>query len=205
MVHLFWPRCKTEGTIQTQDGELNMSGLGMFAHANQAIKPNLAAVAWNFAQIQTPTYTAVMMEFTTPHSYGSTVVNVGGIVTDDKIIAAGGRHSAQHTISTVDAETGWPEPTSINFTWKFKTENGQDITAELAGPLGQRLDRVNVMEQVPKFLRNIIYNIARTSPYIYQFGPKLPLKITFPDKQVEEVGTVFMEATFISGERNAVA
>lgn len=113
-----------------------------------------------------------MMEYTTPPSYSSTVVNVGGVATDDKILFAGSSNSARHTTIKGDPENSWPEPSAASYQWKGKTEDGKDAEANLSGDLGQRLDRVDVMAEVPKFVKQIVAGAAGTKPYIYQVcGP----------------------------------
>jgi len=43
MMHRFWPRCQVEGSfISPKEGELSMKGRGIFIHALQGIRPNLA-------------------------------------------------------------------------------------------------------------------------------------------------------------------
>jgi hypothetical protein len=126
------------------------------------------AARWNFVNFQTPSYSAVMMEYTTPPSYGSTVVNVGGIVKDDEIIYAGATNSATHTASANDADSNWPAPTSIKWVWEGKSKDEKDVRAELEGPLGDRLDRIDVMAEVPGFIKTIAGSVAGTRPYIFQ-------------------------------------
>ena len=108
------------------------------------------------------------MEYTTPPSYGSTVVNVGGITKDGEIICAGSSNSAMHTEVKGDPENDWPEPSAVKFNWTGKTKDGKDVTAEVSGSLGERLDRVDIMAEVPGFVKNIIAAAAGTKPYIYQ-------------------------------------
>jgi hypothetical protein len=109
-----------------------------------------------------------MMEYTTPPSYGSTVVNVGGIVKDGEIVYAGSTNTATHTESAQDPESDWPEPKSIKWAWEGKTQDGKDVQAELHGPLGNRLDRIDVMAEVPGFIKTIAGSVAGTRPYIFQ-------------------------------------
>lgn len=160
-----------------------------------------------------------MMDYTTPPSYGSTVVNVGGIVRDGEILCAGSTNSAEHTEVKGDPENDWPEPGAIKLTWRGQTKAGQSVTAELSGSLGQRLDRVDVMAEVPRFVKNIVGNVAGTKPYIYQvrihsllgfviqdtyswnqYCPRkrLSLKVNIDGVETIEEGTLFSEATFIS-------
>jgi hypothetical protein len=77
------------------------------------------------------------MEFTTPQSYASTVVRVGGIATEGKILMAGtsGFH-VKHTETKQDSENEWPEPSAIDCHWEGKTEDGKDITADLSCRIG---------------------------------------------------------------------
>lgn len=168
MRHCFWPRCHVEGSIITRDGELDFKGGGLFIHALQGMKPHHAAAKWNFANFQSPTYSAVMMEFTTPPSYGSTVVNVGGIATDGKVICAGAANSAQHTETKIDPDTEWPEPIAASFIWHAKSVDGKTVKAEVAGALDPRLDKIDVMEKVPGFVKTLVGGVVGTKPYIYQ-------------------------------------
>ncbi|MCJ1230725.1 putative cell survival pathways protein [Toensbergia leucococca] len=200
MRHAFWPRCAVQGTIITKVGELDFKGRALFIHALQGMKPHHAAAKWTFVDFQSPTYSAVMMEYTTPPSYGSTIVNVGGLATDGQIICAGSDNSAQHTEIKDDLETEWPEPGAIKCLWSGKDKEGKPVKAELIGSLGTRLDRVDVMAEVPGFVKKIIGGVAGTKPYIYQYSPqqKLALKINIDGKETVEEGILFSEATFIS-------
>lgn len=109
-----------------------------------------------------------MMEYVTPPSYGSTLVNVGGIVQDGEIICAGSANSAQHTEIKHDPENKWPEPISVRYLWSGKTKDGKSVSAEVAGSLGKRLDKVDVMAEVPGFVKTIIGSVSGAKPYIYQ-------------------------------------
>jgi hypothetical protein len=157
-----------------------------------------------------------MMEFTTPPSYGSTRVNVGGIVKDGEIIYAGTTNTATHTETTQDETSDWPEPKSIKWVWEGKTKDGKTVTAEVDGALGPKLDRIDVMAEVPGFIKTIAGSVAGTRPYIFQVSPfyytvvapannlqyspqqKLTLKLKVGENEFTEEGTMFSEATFIS-------
>jgi hypothetical protein len=139
-----------------------------------------------------------MMEFTTPPSYGSSSVNVGGIAIDGEILIAGASNTLKHTEKRNDPD--WPEPGTIDFQWMGKNKAGKEVTATLNAPLGQRLDKVDVMAEVPGFVKNIIGGVVGTRPFIYQYGPKdleLKVKVEGEDEKVEK-GSYFGEATFIS-------
>ncbi|KAL8671875.1 MAG: hypothetical protein Q9168_003641 [Polycauliona sp. 1 TL-2023] len=169
MRHAFWPRCRIAGNIITKEsGAIDFTGRGLFIHALQGMKPHHAAAKWTFADFQSEHYSAVMMEFTTPPSYGSTVVNVGGVVRDGEIIYAGAGNKAEHTDVKEDAETGWHAPTALRLEWTGKTKSGEDVHAELAGSLGERLDKVDIMAKVPGFVKTLVGGVVGTKPYIFQ-------------------------------------
>lgn len=168
MRHAFWPRCVSEGTITTTDGAVDFKGQAIFIYALQGMKPHHAAATWNFANFQGPRYSACLMEFTTPPSYGTTVVDVGGVARDGEIITAGANTSVTHTKSTNDPSTDWAEPTEAKYQWSGKTQDGKDVEAVIETPLGTRADRVDVMAHVPGFVKKIVSGAAGTKPYIYQ-------------------------------------
>ncbi|KXX82072.1 Survival factor 1 [Madurella mycetomatis] len=201
MRHAFWPRCAAEGTITTKEGPVDFKGRAFLSHALQGMKPHHAAAKWNFCNFQGPTYSAILMQFTTPPSYGSTVVNVGGIVKDGEIITAGCKNAVTHVQAKSDSENDWPEPITIKFSWAGTTKDGKPVEAVIEGDLEERLDRIDVMAEVPGFVKKIVAGAAGTKPYIYQYSPqktKLSLKLRVGGDEVVEEGFVFSEATFIS-------
>ena len=110
-----------------------------------------------------------MMEYTTPPSYGSTIVNVGGIAIDGEILCAGSRgNSVQHTKVKSDHENDWPEPEAVKYVWGGVTKDKKPVSATLAGSLGKRLDKVDVMAKIPGFIKTIVGGVVGTKPYIYQ-------------------------------------
>ncbi|KAI1755599.1 survival factor 1 [Xylaria castorea] len=198
MRHAFWPRCEAEGSIVTPDGPIDFKGKAFFVMALQGMKPHHAAAQWDFLEFQGPTYSAILMEFTTPPSYGATVVGVGGIVKDGEIITAGTTCHVTHTKTRQDAN-GWPEPIEAKFTWSGATKDGKAVEAVIEGPT-EKQDCVDVMAEVPGFVKTIVASAAGTKPYIYQFAPQklVTLKLKIGDEEITEEGRTFSEATFIS-------
>lgn len=166
--HAFWPRNTVEGTIVTKDGPIDFKGKGLFVHALQGMKPHHAAGKWTFANFQGPKYSAVMMQFTTPPSYGSTVVSVGCVVKDGEIIIAGAPQTVTHTKVKEDPDNDWPIPEEIKLEWSGKTKDGKTVNAVIEGALGEKLDRVDIMSEVPAFVKSLVAAAAGTKPYIYQ-------------------------------------
>ena len=190
--HAFWPRCKAEGTITTKEGPVDYTGKALFIHALQGMKPHHAAAKWTFVNFQGPTYSAIMMEFTTPPSYGSTVVNVGCVAKDDELLIAGTSNTASHLTVKQDTENGWPEPETVKFEWTGNSKEPKAIKATIEGPLGQRTDRVDVMAEVPGFVKKIVAGAVGTKPYIYQVCSPIvsdSAKLTSPSSLLSTVHT----------------
>ncbi|KAJ4164954.1 hypothetical protein LMH87_006606 [Akanthomyces muscarius] len=198
MRHAFWPRCAVEGTITTEEGPIDFKGRGLYSYALMGMKPHHAAARWSFLNFQGPNHSAIMMQFITPPSYGCTVVNVGGVAADSGIVGAGCDNTVTHTAVEADPESGWPAPTNVTFAWSVKDKDGNPVEAEVDAALGKRLDRVDVMAEVPAFVKRIVAGAVGTKPYIYQYGGKATLKLKVGGKEITEEGQIFSEATFIS-------
>ncbi|SPN99634.1 probable Survival factor 1 [Cephalotrichum gorgonifer] len=200
MRHAFWPRCVAEGTMTTPDGAIDFEGRAFYVHALMGMKPHHAAAKWNFANFQGDDYTAMIMEFTTPPSYGSTKVTIGAIAKDGEVVVANCDSTAVHVKVEGDELNDWPVPSEIKYTWSGKTKDGKDLEATLEAVVGQSSDRVDVMAEVPGFVKAIVATAAGTKPYVYQYNPsnKQTLKIKTGEEETTEAGKLFAEATFIS-------
>ena len=93
-----------------------------------------------------------------------------GATSDERpaIICAGAGNTAIHTRIKNDEDAGWPEPEAVKFDWQGKTKDGKSVTGLIETDLEERLDRVDVMAEVPGFVKKIVGNVAATRPYIYQ-------------------------------------
>ncbi|CAG9976158.1 unnamed protein product [Clonostachys byssicola] len=200
MRHAYWPSCVAEGTITIkEEGAVDFHGQSMFVYALQGMKPHHAAGKWNFAYFQGPNHSAVMMEFTTPPSYGSTVVNVGGITKGDTIQFAGSNNRVVHVKTEQDPDSDWLEPTRANYTWKGKDKDGNQVEANVEEDLGARLDRIDIMAELPAFVKSILATAVGLKPYCYQFqyATKASLRIKVGEEEIVEEGQLIAEATFI--------
>ena len=203
MRHLFWPRCSVEGVILIKGVPLDVKGRGEFIHALQGMKPHHAARRWNFANFQGEKVSATMMEFTTPESYGSTKVNVGGIALEDKVLSATIDNTVQHLETKIDPDTDWPEPTRIEFNWSgveasSSNSSKRNVKAVIKQDLEERLERVDVLAEIPPWLKKIAHGVSGTRPFIYQWAKQATIQITVGDETIEDKGTLYVEATFIS-------
>ena len=118
--------------------------------------------------MQSKTHSFVFMEYITPPSYGSTTVSTGCLAVDGEIIIAGPAIAASHTETKEDTENGWQQPTAAKLQLKGTTKDGKAVTAEISGSLGGLLDKVDVMAEVPGFVKQIVAGAVGTKPYIYQ-------------------------------------
>lgn len=193
MRHVFWPRCSVNGTVKSGEKTYDIDGITMFVMAIQGMKPHHAAKTWNFLNFQSEHYSAIQMEFTTPKSYANTKVNVAILASNDGILSCSINNDVVHENSEVD-EVGWPVPHAIAFNFKGKDDDGKEVTAKVCGNLNVLVERVDVMAEIPQFVKNIVNGVAGAKPYIYQFSNPMTIYINGE----EEKGVGFNEATFIS-------
>lgn len=205
MRHVFWPKCTVNGRILTKKlGEVKITnGYTMFVMALQGMKPHHAAKSWNFMNFQSSNYAAVQMEFTTPKSYANTKVNIGIVTDNEKILFATIDNEVVHLDSEIDS-VGWPVPKAIEFNY-VDPLNGNTI-AKVTGPLKNLIERVDVMAEIPQFVKNIVSGVAGAKPYIYQYSNEFEIEILDKEKdsksgkavEGKEKGIGFTEVTFIS-------
>ncbi|KAK9474198.1 oxidative stress survival, Svf1-like protein [Dipodascopsis tothii] len=200
MRHMFWPRATVSGKIVVKGIELAAEGQAMYVMALQGMKPQHTASRWNFVNFQGPTLSAIMMEFTTPPSYGSSIVNIGGVARKSELLAATVQNSATHTKTKSDDENGWPEPAEIKLVWDgvSPTPAATPIHAELTAPIPNLVERVDVMAEIPAFVKKIVAGVAGTKPYIYQYSNPATITVKIGDEVITESGHLYNEATFIS-------
>lgn len=208
MRHAFWPRNNVKGTIKLGEKEIDIDGKSMYVMALQGMKPHHAASTWNFLNYQGPHYSAVQMEFTTPNSYAKTKVNVGILVKDDKILAATVDNNAVHKDTEKDKDVGWPVPKEIDFDFNGYTAESTDeeiqnktakvVKANLKGKLETLVLRIDVMGEIPGFVKSLAGVVAGTKPYIYQWINPYSFEIDYNGEVSKEEGLCWNEATFIS-------
>lgn len=159
--------------------------------------PRSLARKWNFFTFQGPTYSAILMEFTTPPSYGETVVAVGGLAKNGELLITGASPTASvtHTETKVDKASKMPEPVQATYTIAGAPAGA---SAVVAGTVGPRLDMIDIMGELPGAIKSIAVGVSGVRPYIFQYGGHPTIKISLNGEQLEEQGRSFAEATFIS-------
>ncbi|OLL23506.1 Survival factor 1 [Neolecta irregularis DAH-3] len=200
MKHFFWPRVKVSGTIIVNGIAIDIGGIGMYIHAIQGMKPHHLASSWNFVSFHGPTISAVMMEFTTPPSYGSTAVNIGGIVRNNDIVACTVNNVAKHVETVRDDETGWKEPTTVELSWRgVDARSGTiGVEAHMNANLKTKIARLDILAEIPPILKNIVHGLSGTKPFIYKFANTAKISLKIGQEVMEEEGVLYNEATFIS-------
>ena len=178
---------------------------------------------------------------------GNVVVNVGSLVIGGKLAAvtAGTRwpgepgadkpsvvSRADHFDKSLDSFTGYNIPSKISFNWAgpsvvpgVRGSLSADLSVQVGKPGGEigLIEKVDVMAEIPGFVKAVVTYVAGAKPYIYQVSfSTLPLslvlthgyfqylnpatlKISGPDDLVpgfsgglEVKGHLYNEATFIS-------
>ena len=140
---------------------------------------------------------AIQMEFITIDAYGKkgagsgkVVVNIGSLVVGGKLAAVTaetmwpGEHVADKPLSrtihhdkSLDDFTGYDVPSSISYHWAGSSvipgvEGG--LNAELSVQVGKPgeeiglIEKVDVMAEIPAFVKAVVSYVAGTKPYIYQ-------------------------------------
>ena len=177
---------------------------------------------------------------------GKVVVNVGSLVVGGKLAAVTAETKwpgepvadkppvssrADHHDKSLDSFTGYDIPSSISYHWAGPSvipgaagSLSADLSVEVGKP-GKEIgliEKVDVMAEIPGFVKAVVSYVAGAKPYIYQASfPILPyfviahgysqwlnpatLEITGPDALVpglsgglEVKGHLYNEATFIS-------
>jgi hypothetical protein len=164
VIHRFWPRTISEGTVIHRGKARMFKGPGIFVHAIQGMRPNLVATRWNFANFQSDAHggvSAIQMEFTTLASHGrkgpgsgGVSVNIGGIVLGGKLVAVTAETKwpdeaqpdkppvlsrAAHLNPYSDSDTGYIVPGGASFRWAAPALGGAgpieaSLQLELGGP-----------------------------------------------------------------------
>lgn len=90
---------------------------------------------------------------------------------DGKVVFANANSSATHTSIVIDPDNNLQEPKSITYAWSGTSSDGREISAELKAVFpAKRRDRIDVFEEMPKFLKDIVAATTGVRPYIYQVG-----------------------------------
>lgn len=224
MRHVYHPRCQVEGTVTNlSTGDViemtNEKTFGLYVMALQNMKPHHCAKEWRFAWFVNETESLVLMQFETPKSYGNSIVSQAIVTIDDdnetKIIACPCENDLKLLGQYKDEETGWSYAKSIEYTfngYEIKdnsvdneqiTEDSKAITFELKGELSELIERMDVMNEIPQFVKNIVSGVTATKPFIYQYFSK---DLTLSRSDVPESafkGSAWVEVTYITDEREA--
>ncbi|KIJ62888.1 hypothetical protein HYDPIDRAFT_157047 [Hydnomerulius pinastri MD-312] len=238
VVHRFWPRTAASGHIIHKGQAIVAKGTGMLVHAIQGMRPNLIASRWNFAHFQSNDHggvSAIQMEFTTLDTHGrhgagsgGATVNVGSLVLGGKlaVVTAETRwpdevpeeapimSRAIHLNAVHDADTGYKQPSALEFSWagpSILTDSPGTVSASLSvdvgGPSAPKglVEKVDVLAEIPYVIKTMVNYVAGTKPYIYQWQNHAKLNLRGPDailpglsEGLEIEGILYNEASFIS-------
>lgn len=198
VIHRFWPHYKASGIVVTNGTAVPISGVGMFVHAIQGMRPDLVATLWNFADFQSTArggVSAIQMEFTTTDAHGKAgansgrvKVNIGSLVVGGKLAAVVAETTypgddakgdvvckASHHSLAKDPETGYMVPSQLTFDWAGPSLIGDgSYSATLNVDVGDAanpkglIEKVDVLGEIPTLLKTAVNYVTGTKPYIYQ-------------------------------------
>ncbi|CAG8623761.1 7556_t:CDS:2, partial [Dentiscutata heterogama] len=197
--HKFWPKGNVKGNIVVDGKAFDITGVGLFVHAIQGMRPHLIASRWNFVSFHSDIASLAMCEFeTTPH-YGSIKVNQGGLILNNKLVGVSVNNEAHFMQTTLDKETGYNIPNRIRYTWEGRTlDTEENFTARIEIKPKVLMDKIDVLNEVPYFLKKIVQAFV-AKPYVYQWFNDATAYIKVGDnEEISYKGEMFSEATFIS-------
>ncbi|AGO14252.1 AaceriAFL203Cp [[Ashbya] aceris (nom. inval.)] len=206
MRHVFWPRNSVNGTVVVHGELITLKNdFSVMILALQGMKPHHAAKAWNFLNFQSETHSVVLMEFTTPKSYANTKVSIGIICDKDSVLSVTIDNEAEHVKPETD-EVGWPVPKALSLEFNGipssvsdkEVASAQKLSARVDVQLKNLVERVDVMAEIPAFVKNIVSGVVGTKPYIYQYADEASL--TYAGSEYK--GFAWSEVTFISEFEN---
>ncbi|PWN27516.1 oxidative stress survival, Svf1-like protein [Jaminaea rosea] len=150
-------------------------------------------------------------------------VTIGSITAGGKLLAVvgstrngvrssprGSSTRVTHQDRTLDADTGYQAPQSIQYVWEGPALASPSavVKASTTVALGKPspvseakglVDKVDVLAEIPYMVRKIVNYVAGTKPYIYQTLNPTTLELDDGSGSKKEVkGTLFEEHTFIS-------
>ncbi|CAI2170079.1 768_t:CDS:2 [Funneliformis geosporum] len=192
--HKFWPKGIVKGKIMVDGNEFDLSGVGLFVHAIQGMRPHLIASSWNFVNFQSTDVSLSMCEFkTTPH-YGSKKSNQGGLVINNKLVGVSVDNVAEFLETNLDPKTKYHIPSKIRYTWKGKTlEENEDFSASIEIKIGTPIDIIDVLNEIPYVLKKIVQAFV-AKPFVYQWFNEADAHIKIGDKEeLVARGTLFSE------------
>ncbi len=168
--HKFWPKGNVKGNIVVDSRAYDISGVGLFVHAIQGMRPHLIASRWNFINFQSDVAALSMCEFETTPQYGSKKVNQGSLVLNNKLVGVFKDNKAIFLKKEFDRHTGYDIPSEIRYTWEGKIlETNEDFSAFIDIKLDVLMDRIDVLNEVPYFLKKIVQGKKKVKKRFLKF------------------------------------
>ncbi|CAB4394175.1 oxidative stress survival, Svf1-like protein [Rhizophagus irregularis] len=197
--HKFWPKGNVKGNMVVDGRAFDVTGVGLFVHAIQGMRPHLIASRWNFVNFQSDVASLSMCEFETTPNYGSKKINQGSLVVNNKLVGVSVKNMAQFLETSLDPETKYKVPTKIKYTWEGKTlETDEDFSAFLEIKLDVLMDKIDVLNEVPYFLKKIVQAFV-AKPYVYQWFNEAEAHVKIGEnEELTAKGKLFSECSFIS-------
>ena len=120
------------------------------------------------------------------------------LVHNNKRIAVTLNNTVKMNGKEKDSVSGYDIPSSVEYLLTGTTEEGGlPVTISLKSPLSNRVDRIDVLAELPYLLRMFIATFV-TAPWVYQWFEQGVADVTIgTDQKFQIKGPVFMEKTFM--------
>jgi hypothetical protein len=187
-------------TIAGESRAINAVGLGV--HQFQGIRPNLVAARWHLAVFisdkddageQT---IAFMIQVSTPATYGSTIVNLGGVYGDGRLLALCREGKITSSSPNLEPHSGYYIPRHVRFEWRGVTIDNDPFYANCSVTPGILCERINLLDQLPFVMRKIVETFV-TKPYVYQWVDRAEFSVNFGGNEGSISGWLFTELSIL--------
>ncbi|KAJ3402164.1 hypothetical protein CcCBS67573_g05475 [Chytriomyces confervae] len=196
----FCPKARLSGSVTLNGVTREAQGHGLFHHVVQ-VKPQ-ALSKWNFINFQSEDGALMLYEFEQKVDGGIQVFSQGCLVHENKLIAVTTKNRGVHVQTQRDESSGYEPPSQIYtiMTGKKLEEPTTPIKIEYSSLLTHKLDRIDLLAELPFLLRKLIQTFI-TAPFLFSwFQRRAIVKVTTGNDITEIQGDAFVECTFLMRE-----
>ena len=198
----FIPQGKCRGTIKIDGKSFDFKGVGVCLRQYQGVKPHVTTKRWNCSyfcenvtKIDQPIRSLFMIQMQSSPAYNGEVINYGYYFDGKKLRAVTSKdNEIIYSKIKCDRETGYCVPEHFDYRWNGVDMEGKLFKAVVSGTPSSRIARIDLLENLPMFLRKIVESLCPARPYIYQTLNQ-SVKAEINGESLE--GTLFQEFSFL--------
>lgn len=197
----FVPSGRCRGKIQIDGQALDFNGGGVCLRQFQGVRPHLTTKRWNCAYFREnqkgdgPVRGLFTIMMQSSSAYNGETVHYGFYFDGSKLQAVTSLADKMVFAKTlVDPETGYCVPEHFDYRWIGVDMDGNDFEAVVSGSPASRMARIDLLSNLPLFLRKIVESLSSARPYIYQ-NYNQEVEAVINGEQV--LGCLFQEFSFL--------